>query len=212
MPSLPWVQSSQIYSGKPAILIIIALFLVYFFKEILLKQLSSKSTIFYAFLFPGVILHELSHIAGCAITFTKISSFKLFSKSGGFVKHEEPKLPVLGILIISIAPLLSGLAVVYLILTKKFANFDLASLNSASEIFAALFFFYLIITVVLTMLPSYQDLQNAFISYFILAATLVIFQEKLAIYLNPILLTLIFCLGALIVVNFILYAVKHLHR
>ncbi|MDH4358929.1 MAG: hypothetical protein OEV37_03285 [Candidatus Berkelbacteria bacterium] len=211
MPSLPWAQSSQIYTGKPAILIIIALFLVYFFKEILLKQLSSKSTIFYAVLFPGVILHELSHIAGCAITFTKISSFKLFSKTGGFVKHEAPKLPVLGILIISIAPLASGLAVVYFILIKKFADFNLSGLNSANKVFATLFFFYLIITVVLTMLPSYEDFQNAFISYFILAISLIIFQEKLASYLSPILLTLIFCLGALIVVSFILYALKHTH-
>jgi len=58
-------------------------------------------------MWPGVIIHELSHLAGCLLTFTRVVEVKLFAPSGetlGYVSHVKTSNPVKNI-IISIAPL-----------------------------------------------------------------------------------------------------------
>ncbi|MFA5030123.1 MAG: hypothetical protein WC495_00860 [Patescibacteria group bacterium] len=58
-------------------------------------------------MWPGVIVHELSHLAGCLITFTRIVDVKLFAPSGetlGYVSHVKTQNPIKNI-VISIAPL-----------------------------------------------------------------------------------------------------------
>ena len=54
---------------------------------------------------PGVIIHELSHAAGCLITGARIFKLKLFAPEGGSVSHGKPKLPVIGETIIATMPL-----------------------------------------------------------------------------------------------------------
>ncbi len=70
-------------------------------------------------MWPGVVVHELSHFVGCLITFTKVYKVRLFYPSGsslGFVQHERVHNPITKI-VISIAPLFGGTAVIWL-LTK----------------------------------------------------------------------------------------------
>ena len=62
--------------------------------------------LYYTVRMPGVVLHELAHVAGCLITGAEIRNIVLFSKDGGSVTYAEPKIPVLGTVIISTAPLL----------------------------------------------------------------------------------------------------------
>src|SRR5512147_1803669 len=60
----------------------------------------------YLFLrFPGIVLHECAHIAGCLLTGAKIRHVVLFSREGGSVTCARPALPVIGDVIISTAPL-----------------------------------------------------------------------------------------------------------
>ncbi|MCK9591559.1 MAG: metalloprotease family protein [Methanoregula sp.] len=55
---------------------------------------------------PGVIIHECSHILGCVITGAKIKKVVFFSENGGSVTYAPSKIPYLGDVVISTAPLL----------------------------------------------------------------------------------------------------------
>lgn len=70
---------------------------------------------------PGVIVHELSHLVGCLITFTRVHEVKLFAPSNetlGYVSHAETHNPIKKV-IISIAPLF-GVTLVMWLLVKFF--------------------------------------------------------------------------------------------
>jgi len=76
-------------------------------------------TWYLATMWPGVMVHELAHLVGCIITFTKVHRVHLFNPtqdSLGFVEHDRTRNPVKNI-IISIAPLFGVTAVIWL-LTK----------------------------------------------------------------------------------------------
>jgi len=57
------------------------------------------------FLWPGVVLHEMSHAAACLVTGAKIHEIKFFKAGGGYVLHEPSRIPVVGRVLISLAPL-----------------------------------------------------------------------------------------------------------
>jgi hypothetical protein len=64
------------------------------------------------------MIHELSHLVGCLITFTRVFQVKLFAPSGdtlGFVSHAQSRNPIKNI-IISIAPLFGVTAVIWLLI------------------------------------------------------------------------------------------------
>jgi membrane protein implicated in regulation of membrane protease activity len=61
--------------------------------------------------FPGIFVHEVSHMLGCLIMGAKVTNFSLFEPQGGYVTHGEPKIPIIGKPVISFAPLFGcGLA------------------------------------------------------------------------------------------------------
>jgi len=67
---------------------------------------------------PGVMVHELSHLVGCLVTFTRVFQVKLFAPQGdtlGFVSHAQSRNPVKNI-IISLAPLFGVTAVIWLLI------------------------------------------------------------------------------------------------
>ncbi|MFC1687513.1 hypothetical protein ACFL0L_02950 [Patescibacteria group bacterium] len=110
---------------------------------------------------PGVIVHELSHLTGCLITFTRVHEVKLFAPSNetlGYVSHSQTRNPIKNV-IISIAPLF-GVTFVMWLLVKFFmpglyvdiinpmkdalANFDsmqqaLGSFAEAGKVYAGYF-------------------------------------------------------------------------
>ena len=67
------------------------------------------------FLAPGVIIHEFSHVLVCLITGAKIRKISFFNPKGGFVIHEKPKIPVLGEIMISLAPIAGGITSIFLL-------------------------------------------------------------------------------------------------
>ncbi|HCJ52788.1 MAG: hypothetical protein A2898_04910 [Candidatus Kerfeldbacteria bacterium RIFCSPLOWO2_01_FULL_48_11] len=70
---------------------------------------------------PGVIVHELSHLVGCLVTFTRVHEVKLFAPSNetlGYVSHSETHNPIKNV-VISIAPLF-GVTFIMWLLVKFF--------------------------------------------------------------------------------------------
>ena len=60
---------------------------------------------FHYALAPGVVVHELSHLLSCLLTGAKVGRVVLFGPSGGSVEHSEPRMPLLGRPVISLAPI-----------------------------------------------------------------------------------------------------------
>jgi len=71
--------------------------------ERLWSDVISRRYVRYA-LAPGVVVHELSHLAGCLVTGARVSRVVLFGPSGGLVEHGEPRMPLVGRPVISLAP------------------------------------------------------------------------------------------------------------
>ncbi|MDR4505171.1 MAG: M50 family metallopeptidase [Candidatus Scalindua sp.] len=57
------------------------------------------------FLFPGIIVHELSHALLCLITGTTIKELNIFKPVSGTIKYDRPKIPFLFDFFISASPL-----------------------------------------------------------------------------------------------------------
>ncbi len=76
------------------------------------------------FITPGVAVHEYSHAIACLLTGAKITEINLFAPEGGYVKHGQPKLKVVGHAAISLAPIFGCTLVLWLI-SWLFVYFDL---------------------------------------------------------------------------------------
>ncbi len=92
----------------------------------LITRLMTSATSGYLFrlmIFPGVLVHELSHYVMCKLTGAKVVELKLFEKQevkghtvyGGYVTHGPSKLPLLGDPLISFAPVFGCLGVMALL-------------------------------------------------------------------------------------------------
>ncbi len=121
------------------------------------------------FLIPGIAIHELSHIFACFLTGATIYKTKIISKSGGFVEHGKSKIPIIGNIIISFAPIVGGIAAIFLIVFLL--NFPLLNFSlSVSFLFYLIqnwqfwVAFYFILSILITLTPSFQDVKNSLIS------------------------------------------------
>jgi hypothetical protein len=155
---------------KSASLLILFVILNYYSSYFWKKALGSK--IYILLMFPGVVIHELFHLLGCFLTGAKVKKVKLFSKRGGFVKHKKAKLPIIGQVIISLAPLFGG--IIFLKIIFYYFNFD-PTIFSISSIITAGFKFsiqnyrnwkfwlllYLTISVIINVIPSKKDFKNS---------------------------------------------------
>lgn len=136
---------------------------------------------------PGVVLHESSHIIGCLLTGARIRSIVLFSREGGSVTYSGPRLPYIGDVIISTAPLFL-LPLALSVVTGVFGSYLgcifppfpalLESADALSGLVTAVFvtfsdnllvrfngwfllYLYLTVSIVLSVAPSMQDMKNA---------------------------------------------------
>lgn len=169
---------------------IIVLFVAIPIGAMLIDYLLSHSIIGYGyriFVAPGVIVHETAHAIGCLLTGAKITAFNIFEKSGGHVEHQKSKIPFIGQIVISLAPLLAGgVAIYFLARLVGFREVNLVgaplSLEGLKSVVLHLIssidihnqrnwiLLYLLISVAVTMNPSRQDVKNILISLLIIAA------------------------------------------
>lgn len=139
--------------------------------------------------FPGVILHELSHLFACIITLAKVKKVKLFSMKGGYVLHKKPKLPLIGSPIISFFPVLGGVFFLLFIYRVSGINLpdpevsvdffiqvrDLFLNNWQNYIFWAVV--YLSVSIIITMTPSKKDFKNSIFNLVVIFLLLIFLIE-----------------------------------
>lgn len=138
------------------------------------------------FLAPGVILHELAHAFACLLVLAKVKEISFFDKKGGFVKHEKSRFPFIGPVVISSAPLVIGIISVFILSkllvspTSMHLSFALNAQNIAKTFQAMLninlfnlkniIVFYFLLSISVTMTPSWQDTKNALVGFLFLLA------------------------------------------
>jgi hypothetical protein len=155
--------------------------------DFLWAQAMPVRVFYYIIKAPGVIIHECAHVLGCLITGATIKKVVLFSREGGSVTYTSPKIPYLGHVVISSAPLfviplvLAGCTWVF----SQYLGCALPPLPSGADSMDAvlglgrgivemftrnlfvrfnawfLLYLYLTLTLVLSLAPSTQDIKNA---------------------------------------------------
>jgi hypothetical protein len=135
-------------------------------------------------IFPGVLVHELSHALGCIVTGAKIKEVAIFSPRGSYVSHSKPIIPLVGNFIISFSPIAGSIIALFFL--SRFLNFPLPIIKFSFQPFYESFlivsketiifilnnyqswkfwiFSYIIISLVISLAPSKQDFKNSFLS------------------------------------------------
>jgi len=154
-----------------ALAAIMFLILSFWVNQLLVKILPKY--IYLIVLFPGIVLHELAHFLCAILTGTPVSEVKFFSATGGHVIHAKPRIPVVGQLIISFAPLAIGIVAVFFLcklipiaISYPWSIPYLSIPVPVPELLAGFHFIYilwiyLILSITLTLLPSKQDVLAA---------------------------------------------------
>jgi hypothetical protein len=75
----------------------------------------SKLRIHKFFLFPGAVIHELSHALLCLATGTTIKDLNILKLESGGVKYDKPKVPILFDFFIATAPIFGCASVLILV-------------------------------------------------------------------------------------------------
>ena len=155
--------------------------------DILWARVIPLQSFYYCIRAPGVIVHECSHILGCLLTGAKVKKVVFFSEKGGSVTYTASKIPYLGDVVISTAPLfciplvLAGCTWVF----SQYLGCVFPPLPPGVDSTDALFglltgivgmftrnlivqfnpwflvYLYLTLTLVLSLAPSAQDMKNA---------------------------------------------------
>jgi len=179
---------------------------VLFLMSFLLDRMWSYSLarwLYIIFAAPGIIVHELSHLAACLLTGAKVNRVVLISREGGSVTHGRPKWGILGQTIVSMAPFL-GIPLVLVLVglvfdLVPFLNCDmtwgympswdvgsmlLGTFGSAFDLIWKnlvgnrslwfLLYLYLAASLTVALAPSKQDLKNSWLGLALLLLTLVL--------------------------------------
>ncbi|HNV97218.1 MAG TPA: M50 family metallopeptidase [bacterium] len=133
--------------------------------------------------FLGAFIHESSHAIMCFLTGAKIEQIQIFSSQPRVV-HRQSKIPIIGQMLISLAPIAGGFLFIFLI--NKFVLGNIIIINSTSnwkEIFKisfdfisqinlfswqGIFFILLLLNSGAMMGPSFQDIKNTWFALLIL--------------------------------------------
>lgn len=125
--------------------------------------------------YVGAFIHELSHLVFCRLTGATITESSIFSREPHVI-HSKPKLPFIGQLLISLAPIVGGLLFLFLINKYYLVNyftipqfsdwqgFLIAPLTLLSRInlfdWQSWLMILLFLNVGAMIGPSFQDLKN----------------------------------------------------
>lgn len=142
-------------------------------RELILRKLRFNQTLYYGILFPGVIIHEIAHLVACLITFTPVKKVKFFSQTGGFVIHQKSRIPYLGDFIISVAPLILGLFLSSVLINLIYPQ------NNLSFHLASIIYLYLLISIIMTMIPSLDDVKSSLPVYLASIVVLISFHQQI---------------------------------
>lgn len=129
----------------------------------------------YLFYYFGAFIHENSHAVFCLLTGAKITEYKIFTKQP-HVAYVNSKLPIIGNLFISTAPILGGLIFLFFINKYFLVNqysmppfsswqfFGVDFLKFLKQInlldWKNLIALFLFLNIGVMLAPSWQDLKN----------------------------------------------------
>ncbi|MCM2339308.1 MAG: hypothetical protein NDI62_02525 [Burkholderiales bacterium] len=137
----------------------------------------------YFLFYFGAFIHETSHAIFCILTGAKISEYKVFVRQPRVV-YSNPKIPIIGNLLISIAPMFGGLLFLFLVnkyfLANHFIMPDFTNWQLFFEDFIKLIkqidvtkwqhliLIFLFLNIGATIGSSLQDLKNVWVLILIL--------------------------------------------
>lgn len=175
VPAMPDIAGFNIKSNELLLIVFGILVLSFIIDLLLSNSIFGKS--YRLFVTPGVIVHEFSHAILCLLMGAKITKIALFDKQGGSVEHTKPFIPIIGQVLISLAPFyLGAVAIYFLSLWIGLKQVDLGSISLTFD--GAINFFksligtinfsdyknwlivYFVLSVAVTMTPSKQDMKN----------------------------------------------------
>lgn len=165
-----------------AIGLVLTIFLSFATYGLWLKHVNGK--MIQGFLFPGTIVHELSHAFMCLITGTTIKELNLFTTDSTGIKHDKPKIPFLFDFAIAAAPLFGCVFFIFFI-SKILANPIHVDTTFPKEIhFTVKGFFDLMRHLLDTVWVTFNSFRNQFrikdIRHILFIVTLIIFTVSLA--------------------------------
>ncbi len=114
-----WLRDDTMIYFSLAICLILMIFLSFAIYGLWVNYIHDK--MIRGFLFPGTMVHELSHAFVCLITGTTITELNLFTTDSAGIKYDKPKIPVLFDFAIAAAPLF-GCAYVIFFTSKMLGN------------------------------------------------------------------------------------------
>ncbi len=130
------------------------IFLIYVLSFALMHSLGRTTRSYTAlrlFLLPGVMIHELSHALACLVTMTPIEQISFWTETGGKVVHHKPKLHLVTQPIISIAPFIVGI----------FLLFEMSQFLTHQAWYWVIVLALLMTSIAATLAPSQVDLLHA---------------------------------------------------
>lgn len=144
----------------------------------------ANAKIIKVFLFPGAVVHELSHALLCLATGTTIKELNVFSSNGGGIKYDKPKVTGIFDFIITSAPVF-GCAFFIFFISKILSNPIHFSNTFPSESHATLSGFFTLIQhlydAVLANFDTFRrQLQIKNIHHIILVLAIIIFTVSIA--------------------------------
>lgn len=170
-------------------------------------------------LFPGIILHELSHALVSVLVGVRVEKIRFWGGTGGEVTHQKTN-PVFQFLI-SLAPVVAGIAVIAIIC--QFLNLKPIELKLTGESFqglisqilvsfqaldlnlANLLFLYLLVSIALTLVPSPEDLKASLTTWTVFLVTAVVLSyNQIRLPIENEKLNLVAYIGSLLILIVIL--------
>lgn len=98
----------------PVGLIAIIVWLSYQIMHLLAVLHTNRHLMYRIILFPGILIHELSHLLACWVTNTHVVELNFWSETGGHVIHHKPKNPLFQPFI-SFAPFAIGISLIIIL-------------------------------------------------------------------------------------------------
>jgi len=158
----------------------------------------------------GVFIHELSHATFCLLTGATITGGSIFSREPHVI-HSKPKLPFIGQLLISLAPIVGGLSLLFLINKYCLVNyFKIPQLTAPLILLSQInlmnwqswLMILLFLNVGAMIGPSSQDLKN------IWPIMVILFFVKWPLIMNLSLLVIILILTNIIIQIVLISVIK----
>jgi len=171
--------------------------------------------------YVGAFLHELSHVIFCRLTGATITGGNIFSRKPHVI-HSKPAFPLIGQLLISLAPIIGGLLFLFLINKYYLVNYFeipqfsdwqsvlIAPLNLLSQInllgWQSWLMILLFLNIGAMIGPSLQDLKN------IWPIMIILLFIKCSPLLSLSLLVIILILTNIIIQIILILVIRYLSR